>query len=246
MLRIANSLTAFIGGFNIEKMQARHFIFIVFITLANNAFALYIHNDGVVLSASYSQGDCPSNYYEIQSDTNTYKPINNVTGCSGSYTASEISNDWYSEQYEEVYVHNDGIELSATYNRGECPSGYYEVQPASFAAITGGNCQNGFSQFTDMTQCADDPDSSWCPMLCDSGYNFTYDGQCSKLCTNGLHVLRHGNDDGKGFPLYDTKNTTPSIVIPGENSNCYVNLTPGKGSNAIHVQYNNLTYHTTY
>ena len=88
--------------------------------------------------------------------------------------------------------------------------------------------------------------TSTCDILsytCNSGYNKTYTGACSQMCTAGVTSLRTSTN--VSVPLYAVKQTTPAINIKMPSGTvCYGNLVSGTGD-GINVKYGNTLYHTT-
>ena len=91
--------------------------------------------------------------------------------------------------------------------------------------------------------CGFEPEGKTCVNFCGDGELTTGVGGCSALCGAGATTLR--TSTGLKYPLWATKQTTPSINIgfpSGER--CYVNLTEeATDSQAIWIRLNGTKMH---
>ncbi len=81
-----------------------------------------------------------------------------------------------------------------------------------------------------------------CPWRCGEDFGYTSSNLCMPLC--GAGITRLNTSSGVTVPLFQNANTAPSIHIKNNNGTCYADLVPGMTDNAIHVNYNGVTYHT--
>ena len=148
----------------------------------------------------------------------------------------------------EVTLCDNGFRVNnsscSTYAAGECPENYQDLalNTNTISTLTNGSCATNYQTFILNQQCDANTTDAICGILCSGGLNYTDVGTCAELCGGGYTMLKTGT--GLSFPLYATKQITPSINVQVGEDVCYVNLVPGRGSNAINVQYNNQTYHT--
>ena len=129
------------------------------------------------------------------------------------------------------------------YEDGDCPTNYKDLAIGDkFTTLSDGACPDSYQTYTINQQCDENVTDNICAILCDGGLQYTDIGTCASLCGAGVTVLKTGN--GLNFPMYSTKQITPSINIKYGDDVCYVNLVTGAGDDAINVKYDNQTYHT--
>ncbi len=78
--------------------------------------------------------------------------------------------------------------------------------------------------------------------FCDDGFGIAHNNTCVQLCTYGVTTLRTSN--GVIAPMFQSKNTTPSININLGRGVCYVDLVAGTETGTINIQHDDKTYHT--
>ncbi len=82
-----------------------------------------------------------------------------------------------------------------------------------------------------------------CPWKCNDGLGRTAADTCAPLCAAGMTKIN--TSTGVVVPLFEAANTSPAIHIRNQNGTCHADLIPGTTTNAIHIRYNGVTYHTT-
>ena len=137
------------------------------------------------------------------------------------------------------------------YSNGTCPDGMRNttLNASSWTTMTNGACPSNYSAYTigtieyacDTYVSHIDSNTPACLLMCTNGNIYTEVNSCASLCANHHKLM---TSTGLEFPLYATKQITPSINIQMGNSTCYVNLVNGESTNAINVQYDNKIYHT--
>ncbi len=117
----------------------------------------------------------------------------------------------------------------ATMTNGACPTNYteQEITAIEFA------CDSYISRVTSETPA--------CLLMCNNGLIFTEVNSCATLC-NEHNKLK--TSTGLEFPMYSSKQITPSINIKVGKNVCYVNLVPGSETDAIQIKYDEQIYHT--
>ena len=147
----------------------------------------------------------------------------------------------------EVTLCNNGFQVNngscSTYTTGECPENYQDLSlnANTMAKLTNGSCANGYEPYKINQQCDEHTNDAICAILCTGGLSYTDIGTCAQTCQSGYTTLKTGN--GLSYPMYSTKQITPSINVQIGEDVCYVNLVPGSAEDAIHIRYNDQTYH---
>lgn len=207
---------------------------------------------------AYTSGGCPTGRYNAA--------VNNA-----SFVASEDGNcysgfDVYTRADDYIYPmieSSDGASIlcpagqyrangtCTTYSAGTCPENMVNTttNSATWATMTNGACPSNYVAETisaiefacDTYESQITSETPACLLMCSNGNVFTEVNSCAALC-QGYHKLK--TSTGLEFPVYATKQTTPSINLGIGNSVCYVNLVPGRTTGAIHIKYNETTYHT--
>ncbi|MBQ0013136.1 MAG: hypothetical protein KBS86_01005 [Proteobacteria bacterium] len=115
------------------------------------------------------------------------------------------------------------------YERGTCPSGYHAMGPdASFDLQSKtGTCTSGYTSWDSVASCTDDSTDSICTTYCGNGYT---------------HL---NTSTGLKYNIYSMRQTTPSLNIGTPENRCYINMTSGRASGAINMDYNGSVYHLT-
>lgn len=138
-----------------------------------------------------------------------------------------------------------------TYSAGTCPENMLNTttNTATWTTMTNGACPSNYVAETisaiefacDTYDSQITSETPACLLMCTNGNVFTEVNSCAPLCPE-YHKLM--TSTGLEIPIYATKQITPSINMIVGNNTCYVNLVPGKKTGAIHVKYNDTTYHT--
>ena len=222
------------------------------ITLCNNGYS----SNGSSCS-TYSRGDCSdSSYYEIATNSTSFvAPNGNVCSTSG-YKSRTLPNTTITMVYhgavvgDEITLCNNGYSADGssctTYASSGCPSDFYNINTGAAAfAENNGSCASGYHQYIAENSCGFEPEGSTCINFCSGNELMTGAGGCSALCGEGATVFRVST--GLRYPLWATKQTTPSLNIGFANGNrCYVNLVSGHADvTAIHVAWDEYLYHAT-
>lgn len=204
----------------------------------------------------FTDGGCPSGRYN--------SAVMNTT-----FVASEDGNcyngfDVYSRKGDDVYPLLDSSSLvlcdagqypangiCTPYSVGTCPENMLNttVNSATWATMTNGVCPSNYvEQSIEIIEYACDTyenhitsDTPACLLMCANGNIFTEVNSCAALCPDHHKFM---TDTGLEFPMYATKQITPSLNIQLGKNTCYVNLVPGNKSESIHIKYNEQTYHT--
>ena len=206
--------------------------------------------------STYSRGDCDSNYHEITPSATSFVSSMNGTCSASGYRARTLPDTTISLVYHGAVI-GDELTLCAngysadgstctTYGSTNCPTGFYNVNvgSASFAE-NNGSCASGYTQYIAEASCGFDTSGSVCINFCGNGELMTGTGGCSALCGQGATVFR--TSTGLRFPLWATKQTTPSLNVGFANGNrCYVSLTSDPTTEqSVWVQWGNNKMHTT-
>ena len=209
-----------------------------------------VNNNGSCVP--YAQGNCHTNDSDLAADSSSFMGLNNGACLIGGYQIKEIPDGVYGIfggfiMGSEVTLCNNGFLVNngscSTYTTGECPENYQDLalNDNTMTKLTNGSCASGYQTFTINQQCDENTNDAICAILCSNGLNYTDVGTCAELCPGEHHILRAGTD--LSYPMYATKQITPSINLGIGNSVCYVNLVPGRVEGALHIKYNNQTYH---
>ena len=86
-------------------------------------------------------------------------------------------------------------------------------------------------------------DANDCPWECDAGYGHTAADTCEPLCTAGITQMKTSN--GLSYNIYAEKQTTSAINVLHNNTVCYISLTIGHTTGAIHIKIGDTIYHAT-
>ena len=213
----------------------------------------YLPNNGTCVA--YTQGSCQNNYEDLALNSASFVAETNGMCAFGGYTVIEVPDDIVPIYNGFVtgaevtlcsngYLSNNGS--CVTYSAGDCPTDYVDLalNADTMTTLSNGVCPTNYSKYTINQQCDANTDDAVCAILCANGLNYTDIGTCAEFCPGPHHTLK--TSTGLAIPIYATKQITPSINIQlGENV-CYVNMVPGRASNAINVQYDNQIYHTVY
>ena len=150
-------------------------------------------------------------------------------------------------------------DCNETQKPANCASGTIQKKASSASAWGAASVSSALTantgyyvNSTACSACTNKPDNSTytsagtsattCQWSCNNGYGKTFQSKCVLKCTAGISTLHAG--DKVSVQLYDTKSTTPSIVVQKGTKMCYGNLTTGSGTNALNVTYKDATYHT--
>ena len=202
----------------------------------------------------YDNGDvCGLDYKTPLTSSFMATNYNYASGCSNNgYTSKDIPDDMYAI-YDASLIGNEitlcsGGYLSngecVSYTRGDCPENYVDLSLPDnnvFARLNNATCSGVYKKFN-IQECKEYPTDTMCGILCSNNLEYTELGTCAALCPGEHHTLK--TSTGLSFPLYATKQITPSINIQMGENVCYVNLLSGESTNAINIEYNNKIYHT--
>ena len=216
------------------------------ITLCDSGFQV---NNGSC--ATYTQGICSYAFDDLALDNATFTEQTNGQCTISGYTAMETPNDIGTKQNgiligDEIVLCNNGHRVDnvtcSTYTTDDCPENYQHLTSDENTLTTNGFCPSGYSTFTINQQCDSNTTDAMCVILCGAGLNYTGVGTCAQTCSLGQWTTLR-TSTGLIYPMYTTKQITPSINLSDGNSVCYVNLVPGSVEGALHFKYNNQTYH---
>lgn len=195
-----------------------------------------------------------------------YHPEVQITGTVKSGTGLVSNRESGKVNIEQCFVSKDGVKfkegywlLEQTYNPENnnywhgCDELHYFYQAKTGYYLDGFFGYTHIAWYNYIRPCTNAPEnahytsygypeSNNCPWVCDDGYGKTFDDVCVSLCTAGMSTLHAG--EKVAVPLYDTRHTTPSIVIQNKDKMCYVNLVEGNGP-GLNVDYNGTVYHTS-
>ena len=204
---------------------------------------------------AYASGGCPSGRY-------------NSAVVSTTFTASEDGNcyagyDTYSRSGDDVYPLVDSSTVlcppgqymangvCTAYKAGTCPENMLDTttNSSTWSPMSGGVCPSGYIEQTIATveSACDTYDNNItdetpaCLLMCTNGNIYTELNSCAALC-NGQNTLK--TSTGLVFPMYATKQITPSLNVKVGNNVCYVNLVTGGQSDSINIKYKDIVYHT--
>ena len=211
------------------------------------------NGDCVPYTKGTCNGDANVHDWNLALDSASFMATEDGLCKIGGYSIIEIPDDLYPKYNgfvmgSEIALCTNGYRSNNTscvdYAMGECPTNYVDLalNDNTFAKLTDGACASGYSKYVINQQCNQNTTDSMCAILCSNGLEYTDVGTCAALCPSEHHTLK--TSTGLSFPLYATKQITPSINIQMGDDICYVNLVNGRASDAINVQYDNKIYHT--
>lgn len=203
---------------------------------------------------TYEVGDCSADYYDVKAGATTFVSSVNDTCSVAGYKSRTLPDTTIELIYYGMVVGSEILLCDNGYSpdnstcteyvgTADCPTDYYgvNVETATFAKREG-TCSSGYKQYEAEDSCGFEP-ASTCISYCENGDMTTGAGGCSALCSSGATTLR--TSTGLKYPLWATKQTTPSINIgfpSGER--CYVNLTEeATDSQAIWIRLNGTKMH---
>ena len=137
----------------------------------------------------------------------------------------------------------DGSNCSA-YVQNNCSTGYHDMGlNVNTFAEKSGSCSSGYETYVADSECEWGTDTATCLNFC-SGAQLKSAGQCATLCGAGITKLHVGNS--LVYPLWATKQTTPSLNFGYNNQVCYVNMVQGTTSDvALRLDVNGTLYYAT-
>ena len=198
------------------------------------------YNDASVNAATFMapvDGRCTNGAYEYRTGLpDTMYPIYNgftdgtvVTLCGvGQYLANGTT--------------------CTSYVQDDCPNNMIDITTNDefFTKTNLGVCGTNYDIYNIHQQCDSNTTDSMCAVLCSDGLQYTDVGTCATLCELGVTTLNAKKNDGTilTWPVYSTKQITPSMAVGLNGGVCWVNLLEGAGNDALNVNYNNTTYHT--
>lgn len=204
---------------------------------------------------AFTSGGCPSDRYNSAVTNTTFVASEDGSCYTGYDVYSRTGNDIYPLVESSTVLCPSGHYMAngvcTPHNSGTCPDGMLNttVHSTTWSAMTDGSCPSGYTSETiNIIEFACDtydshvtPETTACLMMCTDGQVYTQLNSCASLCS-APHRLRTSTD--LEFPLYATKQITPSINIQNGGQVCYVNLVPGQKTDSINVKYNDMIYHT--
>ena len=210
----------------------------------------YKPNNGTCVS--YAQGSCETDYQDIALNMASFMDVENGL-CKNGFSLKEMPFDLVPIYNgfllgSKVTLCSNGFLVNnsscSTYSAGDCPQDYQDLSldTNTLTTLTNGSCGTGYTRFAINQQCNANTNDAICGILCSDNLEYTDIGTCAELCSGEYTTLR--TSTGLIFPMYATKQITPSINIGIGNNVCYVNLVPGQADNAINIRYDNQTYHT--
>ena len=148
------------------------------------------------------------------------------------------------------------INLIPALRISDCAIGMYDTVSNKFFENQGTSpfiAGPRISSCTTQTQCANAPTNSYytesgfnndCPWNCKEDFGQTVYDTCMPLCkSTGHKTLNAGTKIS--VPMFAERNTTPSLIFKFHDNNiCYVDLTPGNTTDAIHVLFKGTVYHS--
>lgn len=121
------------------------------------------------------------------------------------------------------------VMMFGAYAANTCPSGYTQLNK-NYVISLSDSCPTGYSSVggeNPVVNCTDTT-SKVCMFFAD-------------FCKTGVTKLK--TSTGVVNKLYDTKTTTPSLVVKTSGGLCYGNLASGSAKNAVNIKYNGNVYH---
>ena len=111
-----------------------------------------------------------------------------------------------------------------------CPSGYVQLNKPNYIISLTDSCPSGYSKVLGENPLVN------CRYSSNKVCMFFAD-----FCKTGVTKLK--TSTGVVNKLYDTKTTTPSLVVKTSGGLCYGNLSSGSAKNAVNIKYNGNVYH---
>lgn len=201
----------------------------------------------------YAQGGCPVDRFDTAVNNATF--IMTEDGfCPSGYEEYTVYQDYMYPLPDNSILCGEGTYAKSgvctPFPQGTCPNGF--LNQTSYTTVwalpldSQGKCPSGYEKFEYPTEeiFACDTytphvtsDTQSCLLMCDNSQIYTEVGTCGELCKLGFTTLRTRKEDGTTyvFPLYSTKQVSPSINVELGKGVCYVNLAPGNGTGAINV-----------
>ena len=201
---------------------------------------------------AFVTGNCPSSFNRnATNDTTFYAKDNGICPAeSVNYTYGDnlhfIFNGLILSSAPTVCATGHYIDgTCGAYSSTGCITGYVDAGTDGVisAVDANGSCQSNYDFLGSYQSCTAETTDNLCTTLCNGDMSHTAAGQCAAACTAGFSKLK--TDTGLSFTAWGTRTTHPSIVVETDDGRCYVNLAPGRATNAVNVQYNNTVYHTT-
>ena len=206
---------------------------------------------------AYSSGGCSSGRYN-SAVTNTTFIASDDGNCYAGYDVySRTGNDIYPLVDSSVLCPPGQYPANGTctaYSAGTCPDGMLNTTASSgtsttWTTMTNGACPTNYTEqeITAIEFACDSyisrvtSETPACLLMCNNGLIFTEVNSCAALC-NEHNKLK--TSTGLEFPMYSSKQITPSINVKVGKNVCYVNLVPGSESDAIQIKYDEQIYHT--
>ena len=203
---------------------------------------------------AYTSGGCPTGRYNAAVVNTTFVSSDDGNCYTGYEPYTRGGGDIYPLVDTDTLCGAGQYRANGTctyYSNGTCPDGMRNttLNASSWTTMTNGACPSNYSAYTigtieyacDTYVSHIDSNTPACLLMCTNGNIYTEVNSCASLCANHHKLM---TSTGLEFPLYATKQITPSINIQMGNSTCYVNLVNGESTNAINVQYDNKIYHT--
>ncbi len=211
----------------------------------------YRSNGACVVFAS---GGCPSGRYNSATVSTTFIPSEDGNCYSGYDTYSRTGNDIYPLVDSSVLCLPGQYPANGTctaYSAGTCPENMLNTttNSSTWTTMTNGACPTNYTEqeITAIEFACDSyisrvtSETPACLLMCNNGLIFTEVNSCAALC-NEHNKLK--TSTGLEFPMYASKQITPSLNIKVGKNVCYVNLVPGSETDAIQIKYDEQIYHT--
>lgn len=213
-------------------------------------------NNGVC--ASYPAGGrCESNYITSTTSGATVAAPDGSGYCAPGYSATTVPTGSYIISTGTVVsdaptlcgageYKNNGV--CTSYDNTGCPTGWINATTSntlSLVPTSAGTCASGYVASSDLVDCGERGNESFCGAFCSAGESLTWGGACVSLCGAGVTEFHVGS---LVFPIYASKTTDHAIYLRREGGDtvCYVNLAAGVGTGALNVNIPTVgVYHTT-
>ena len=206
---------------------------------------------------AYTSGGCPSGRYNSAVISTTFIASDDGNCYAGYDSYSRTGNDIYPLVDSSVLCPPGQFPANGTctaYSAGTCPDGMLNTTASSatsttWATMTNGACPTNYTEqeITAIEFACDSyvsrvtSETPACLLMCNNGLIFTEVNSCAALCSEHNKLK---TSTGLEFPMYSSKQITPSINIKVGKNVCYVNLVPGSESDAIQIKYDEQIYHT--
>ena len=206
---------------------------------------------------AFTSGGGPSDRYNSAVTNTTFVASEDGSCYTGYDVYSRTGNDIYPLVDSSVLCPPGQYPANGTctaYSAGTCPDGMLNTTASSatsttWTTMTNGACPTNYTEqeITAIEFACDSyisrvtSETPACLLMCNNGLIFTEVNSCAALCSEHNKLK---TSTGLKFPMYASKQITPSLNIKVGKNVCYVNLVPGSETDAIQIKYDEQISHS--